>query len=93
MVLKTILLLLNDPPFMLPDWMKATALYVLRMLDCPLALETVQKYLKSKSPLVLEAAIWAFCKLEKDEEKLHQTLIGLPTSQLLFQSLDAVFEN
>ena len=88
-----ILLLLNDPPFMLPDWMKATALYVLRMLDCPLALETVQKYLKSKSPLVLEAAIWAFCKLEKDEEKLHQTLIGLPTSQLLFQSLDAVFEN
>ena len=92
-VTKDVLLLLNDPPFVLPDWMKATALYVLRMLECPLALGTVQKYLKSKSPLVLEAAIWAFCKLEKDEEKRHRVLIGLPTSQTLFQSLDTIFEN
>ncbi|MBO7244895.1 MAG: HEAT repeat domain-containing protein [Alphaproteobacteria bacterium] len=90
---KDVLLLLNEPPFMLPDWIKATALYVLRMLDCPLALETVKKYLKSKNPLVLEAAIWAFCKLEKDEEKRHQTLIGLPTSQLLLQSLDTILES
>lgn len=92
-VTQDVLTLLNDPPFLLPDWIKATALYCLRMLDCSLSMKTVENYLKSKNPLVLEAAIWAFCKLEKDEEKRHQTLIGLPTSQLVLQSFDTILES
>ena len=88
-----VLVLLNNPPFVLPDWMQATALYCLRMLDSTLALPTVERYLKSKRPLVLEAAIWAYCKLEKNEEVRHQKLLGLPTSQLVLQSLDSILEN
>ena len=85
--------LLLDTPFILPDWIKATALYCLRTLEVEDGLPAVLKYLKSKNPLVLEAAIWAFCKLEKDEEERHRILLTVPTSQLVLQSLDTILEN
>lgn len=87
-----ILSLLKDAPFMLPDWIKTTALYCLRALDCSETLPVVKGYLKAKNPLVLEAAIWAFCKLEKNEEERHRILLTLPTSQLVLQSLDKILE-
>lgn len=92
-VVQDLSVLLNEPPFMLPNWIKTTALYCLRMLDCEDALPVVRKYLKSKNPLVLEAAIWAFCKLEKDGEERHKVLLSVPTSQLVLQSLDTILEN
>ena len=67
-------LLLVDAPFALPDWIKTTALYCLRFLETDTALPVIVKQLKSKNPLVLEAAIWAYCKLEKDEEEKHRML-------------------
>ena len=85
--------LLKDAPFTLPDWIKTTALYCLRMLDSQDSLSVVKGYLKTKNPLVLEAAIWAFCKLEKNEEERHRVLLTLPTSQLVLQSLDTILEN
>ena len=85
--------LLKDAPFSLPDWIKTTALYCLRMLDSPETLSVVKGYLKAKNPLVLEAAIWAFCKLEKNEEERHRVLLTLPTSQLVLQSLDTILDN
>ena len=85
--------LLIDPPFLLPNWIKATALYCLRFLDTPQSLSVVKKYLKSKNALVLEAAIWAFCKLEKQEDVRHQILLSVPTSQLVLQSFDTMLEN
>ncbi|MBQ8251118.1 MAG: hypothetical protein IJY92_04310 [Alphaproteobacteria bacterium] len=85
--------LLKDAPFTLPNWIKTTALYCLRMLDCQESLPVVKSYLKSKNPLVLEAAIWAFCKLERNEEERHRILLTLPTSQLVLQSLDTILEN
>ncbi len=92
-VVQDLSVLLNNPPFLLPDWIKTTALYCLRMLDCEEALPVVKKYLKSKNLLVLEAAIWAFCKLEKDDEERHKVLLSVPTSQLVLQSLDTILEN
>ncbi len=86
-------LLLVDAPFVLPDWIKTTALYCLRFLETDTALPVVIKQLKSKNPLVLEAAIWAYCKLEKDEEEKHRVLLTVPTSQLVLQSLDTILEN
>ena len=63
------------------------------MLDSQDSLSVVKGYLKTKNPLVLEAAIWAFCKLEKNEEERHRVLLTLPTSQLVLQSLDTILEN
>ncbi len=78
-------------PFVSSPWVKATALYCLRKLDCEESLEAVKQVLsKEKNPVVLEAALWAYARLEKDPDIRHQTVLNLPTSLLVRQSLDEI---
>lgn len=83
--------LLVRVPFVPSPWIKATALYCLRKLDCEESLDAVKQVLsKEKNPVVLEAALWAYARLEKDPDKRHQTVLNLPTSLLVAQSLDEI---
>lgn len=85
--------LLMKPPFVLPDWVKATALYALRKLGYEEGKGAVISCLNDKNPLVLEAAIWALVRLEKDEKELHKLLLTLPTTQLVGLSLEQILES
>ena len=85
--------LLLKPPFELPFWIKATALYCLRRLGCEEGKSAAATLLNDKNPIVLEAAIWALVRLEKDETALHETLLNVPTSSLAGQSLEKILES
>lgn len=85
--------LIIKPPFALPIWIKSTALYCLRRLGDEGGKDAVLKALTDPNPLVLEAAIWALVRLEKDKEILHQTLLTLPTRLLVGQSLEQILES
>lgn len=80
--------LLLHPPFPLPDWTKACLLYCLRQLGLPAGLKAVLEMLHSKNPLVLEAAVWALMRLEKDENERHKILLQVPTSLLITQPVE-----
>ncbi|MGN1063529.1 MAG: hypothetical protein ACI4QM_04335 [Alphaproteobacteria bacterium] len=85
--------LLLKSPFALPAWIKATVLYCLRRLGAEEGKPAVIAALNDKNPLVLEAAIWALVRLEKDENTLHNILLNLPTSRLAGQSLEQILES
>ncbi|MBR5130383.1 MAG: hypothetical protein IKV03_04080 [Alphaproteobacteria bacterium] len=85
--------LLLTPPFELPSWIKATGLYCLRRLGCNEGKMAVVAALEDKNPIVLEAAIWALVRLEKDEAFLHDLLLRVPTSRLAGQSLEQILES
>ena len=84
---------LLKPPFVLPPWIKATALYALRKLGYEEGKDAVSEALKDKNPLVLEAAIWALVRLEKDKNELHRALLNVPTSRLVGQSIEEILES
>lgn len=84
--------MLLRPPFSLNHWMKATLICALRKLDHPEAIPAVQHALKEQHPIVLEAAIWALVRLEKNKDALHQTLLKIPTSRLVHPSLDEILK-
>lgn len=90
---KTLNNLLLHSPFALPAWIKATVLYCLRRLGAEEGKPAVIAALNDKNPLVLEAAIWALVRLEKDENELHKRLLEVPTSQLAGQSLEQILES
>lgn len=92
-VAKDINELLMKPPFVLPAWVKATALYCLRRLGEENGMPAVLASLDDKNPVVLEAAIWALVRLQKDENVLHETLLRVPTSRLAGQSLEQILES
>lgn len=92
-LMKALAELIVKPPFVLPVWVKSTALYCLRRLGDEDGKEAVLYALQETNPIVLEAAIWALVRLEKDKEKLHQTLLTLPTSLLVGQSLEQILES
>ncbi len=92
-VVKAVSTLLLKPPFELPFWIKATALYCLRRLGSEDGKMAVTALLNDKNPIVLEAAIWALVRLEKDEAVLHETLLRVPTSCLAGQSLEKILES
>ncbi len=85
--------LLLTPPFELPSWIKATGLYCLRRLGAEAGKSAVMAALDDKNPVVLEAAIWALVRLEKDESILHDVLLRVPTSRLAGQSLEQILES
>ena len=85
--------LLLTPPFELPPWIKATGLYCLRRLGAEEGKQAVMAALDDKNPVVLEAAIWALVRLEKDERLLHDVLLRVPTSRLAGQSLEQILES
>ena len=85
--------LLLTPPFELPSWVKATGLYCLRRLGASEGKKAVMAALEDKNPIVLEAAIWALVRLEKDESVLHDVLLRVPTSRLAGQSLEQILES
>lgn len=85
--------LIINPPFTLVPWIKTTALYCLRRLGSEEGLPAVLTALKDKNPLVLEAAIWAFVRLEKNQEEVHRELLKVPTSLLVTQSLEEILES
>lgn len=84
---------LLKPPFVLPPWIKATALYTLRKLGYEEGKTAVLSALKDNNPLVLEAAIWALVRLEKDKNELHRALLNVPTSRLVGQSIEEILES
>ncbi|MBR4926969.1 MAG: HEAT repeat domain-containing protein [Alphaproteobacteria bacterium] len=85
--------LLLHPPFVLPVWIKATILYCLRKLGDEASKPAVLSALQDRNPIVLEAAIWALVRLEHDENRLHETLLQVPTSYLVGQSLEQILES
>lgn len=92
-LIKALSELIVTPPFVLPVWVKSTALYCLRRLGDEKGKEAVLYALQDANPIVLEAAIWALVRLEKDKDALHQTLLTLPTSSLVGQSLEQILES
>lgn len=85
--------LIINPPFALIPWIRTTALYCLRRLGSKEGIPAVLSALNDKNPLVLEAAIWAFVRLEKNQEEIHRVLLRVPTSLLVTQSLEEILEN
>ena len=85
--------LLLTPPFELTSWVKATGLYCLRRLGVVEGKRAVMVALEDKNPVVLEAAIWALVRLEKDDTVLHDILLRVPTSRLVGQSLEQILES
>ena len=81
---------LLKPPFVLPPWIKATLLYTLRKLGYEEGKSAVLAALKDTNSLVLEAAIWALVRLEKDKDELHRALLNVPTSRLVGQSIEEI---
>ncbi len=86
-------MLLTEPPFSVPAWVRATALYCLRKLDLAEGLPAVRCALKDKDTVVLEAAIWTFAHLEKDKDAVHKTLLTLPTSVLAKVPMEQFIES
>lgn len=84
---------LLKPPFVLPPWIKATLLYTLRKLGYEEGKSAVLAALKDTNSLVLEAAIWALVRLEKDSGELHRALLNVPTSRLVGQSIEEILES
>ena len=84
---------LLKPPFVLPPWIKATLLYTLRKLGYEEGKSAVLAALKDTNSLVLEAAIWALVRLEKDKDELHRALLNVPTSRLVGQSIEEILES
>lgn len=83
---------LTAPPFTFNHWIRASILYCLRQMGHPDALAAVKSQLKETHPVVLEAAILAFVKLEKRKKEVHRVLLALPTTALVGQSLDELLE-
>ncbi len=85
--------LLLNPPFHLAAWIRAGALYCLRKMEDAQGLPAVYVGLKSRNPLILEAAVLALIRLEEDTERLNETLLTVPTSSLVSVQLDTIIKN
>lgn len=85
--------LILNPPFPFPFWIQATALYCLRKLGRVEGLQAVKHALKQTNPLVLEAAIFAYVRLEQDKDEMHRMLLNVPTSSLMHSSLEAILDD
>lgn len=84
-IVQSIASLLTEPPFDMPPWIQANALYCLRKLGDERAMPAVVKGLKIPSLIVSEAAIYALYRLEPNKHKQNDLLINMPTAQLLTQ--------
>ena len=73
-------------------WLKALSLYGWRKLNDKQGLIAVQEGLKSQDWIVLEAALSALGKLEKDKSKVEELILNIPTRYLLKQNLDSILE-
>lgn len=75
--------LLQNPPFHLAGWIRTNLLYCLQKIGDTRGLPAVCKELKSRNPLVAEAAVEALYRLETNSERLNEILLTLPTSVLV----------
>jgi hypothetical protein len=73
-------------------WLQALALYGWRELNDPEGLVAVQEGLKAKDWSVLEAALSALGKLEKNKAKAEEMALAVPTRYLLKQNFETLLE-
>ena len=85
--------LLINPPFHLAAWIRANLLYCLQKLGDSRGLPAIYVHLKSRNPLVLEAAISALYRLEENSERLNEILLTVPTSSLVALKLETLIKN
>ena len=78
---------------LLSGWSKSLILYVLRKLNSQEGLDIVKESLKEDDVLVLETALWALVRLEKNKKVLHHFLLKVPTSKLAGQDLAKILES
>ncbi len=74
------------------EWMQALALYGWRELNEPVGLVAVEQGLKSSNWMVLEAALSALGRLEKNKEKVREMVLSVPTRYLLQQDFENLLE-
>jgi len=82
---------LNAPGWVSP-WVKALALYGWRELHDKEGLKAVEEGLKSADWVVLESALSALGRLEKDRQKTAQLVLNIPTRYLLKQNFETLLE-
>ena len=73
-------------------WLQALSLYGWRELDDEAGLIAVQEGLKAKDWSVLEAALTALGKLEKNKQKALEMALCVPTSYLLKHNFETLLE-
>jgi len=73
-------------------WLQALALCGWRELNDPAGLVAVQEGLKAKDWIVLEAALAALGKLEKNKKRAQEMALGVPTQYLLKQNFETLLE-
>ena len=81
------------PPVWVSAWMKALALYGWHELDDKAGLEAVQEGLKSSEWIVLESALFALGRLEKNRKKSFELALSVPTRYLLKQNFETLLED
>ena len=81
------------PPKWTSPWMQALALYGWRELNDKAGLLAVQTGLKSPDWIVLEAALSALGRLEKDRKKKEELVLTIPTRYLLNQNFENLLED
>ena len=84
---------LLTPPSWVNAWMKALALSGWRELNEKAGLNAVQEGLKATDWIVLEAAIAALGRLEKDRKKAANLVLCIPTRYLLKQNFEDLLED
>ncbi|MBQ3695356.1 MAG: hypothetical protein II938_00070 [Alphaproteobacteria bacterium] len=73
-------------------WLQALALYGWRRLEDAAGLIAVKEGLKARDWIVLEAALSALGKLEKDKAKAQEMVLNIPTQYLLQQDFEKLLE-
>ncbi len=73
-------------------WLQTLSLYGLRELNDSAGLVAVQEGLKAKDWIVLEAALAALGKLEKNKAKAEEMALSVPTRYLLKQNFEMLLE-
>ena len=83
--------ILNPPEWVTP-WLQALALYGWEKTGDVSGLVAVEEGLKSPNWIVLEAALSALNKLEKNKKKIAELMLNIPTRYLLKQNLGSFVE-
>ncbi|MBQ4472383.1 MAG: hypothetical protein II942_03995 [Alphaproteobacteria bacterium] len=81
-----------DPFEWTTPWFQALALYGWQKTGDSAGLTAVAEGLKSSNWVVLEAALSALSKLEKNKKKVQEMMLNVPTRYLLKQNLESFVE-
>ena len=83
---------LLNPYAWVNSWMKALALFGWYMLNHNAGLVSVKQELKSHEWIVLETALYALGRLEKNRKTIHELALSVPTSYLMKQNFQELLE-